>query len=112
LIAAGLTLGVGSAVAISGGYALQHREASALPPLQLARPLSSLASLVSRPLWLGGFAAGIGGWVLYVAALALAPLSLVQACAAGGVGVLALGLPRLTGSSAQASPRRSAGCCC
>lgn len=96
MIAAGLTLGVGSAVAISGGYALQHRGASALPPLQLARPLSSLASLFGRPLWLGGFAAGIGGWVLYVAALALAPLSLVQACAAGGVGVLALGLPRLS----------------
>jgi hypothetical protein len=96
MIAAGLTLGVGSAVAISGGYALQHREAAALPPLSLARPLRSLAALFRRPLWLGGFAAGIGGWALYVAALALAPLSLVQACAAGGVGLLALGLPRLS----------------
>src|SRR5207237_716340 len=40
--------------------------------------------------WLAGFLVGIGGWVLYVAALALAPLSLVQATAAGGIGILAL----------------------
>jgi hypothetical protein len=36
--------------------------------------------------------------VLYVVALRLAPLSLVQACAAGGVGVLAVGLGRLARS--------------
>src|SRR5581483_8589927 len=32
-------------------------------------------------------------WVLYVAALALAPLSLVQATSAGGIGILALLVP-------------------
>ncbi len=42
-------------------------------------------------MWAAGFFAGIGGWVLYVVALRLAPLSLVQAASAGGVGVLALG---------------------
>jgi lysylphosphatidylglycerol synthetase-like protein (DUF2156 family) len=31
-----------------------------------------------------------GGWALYLSALALAPLSLVQACSAGGIGLLAL----------------------
>src|SRR5207247_1224759 len=36
------------------------------------------------------FLVGIGGWVLYVGALAVAPLSLVQATAAGGIGFLAL----------------------
>jgi hypothetical protein len=92
----GLVLAVASAVAINGGYALQHQHASALPPLTLRRPLHSLLALFRSGRWLAGFLAGIGGWVLYVAALALAPLSLVQACAAGGIGVLAVGVGRLT----------------
>src|SRR5207247_567169 len=39
---------------------------------------------------------GIGGWVLYVVALALAPLSLVQATAAGGIALLAALVGRLS----------------
>jgi hypothetical protein len=94
-LAGGLVLAVASAVAINGGYALQHREASSLPALTPRRPIHSLALLFRQRLWLAGFLGGIFGWVLYVAALALAPLSLVQACAAGGVAILALGLGRL-----------------
>src|SRR5207244_11124614 len=44
--------------------------------------------LGDRP-WLIGFAMESSGFLLYVAALALAPLSLVQSIAAGGIGVLA-----------------------
>jgi hypothetical protein len=98
VIVLGLVLAVASAVAIDGGYVLQHREAAALPPLSLRRPIASLRSLFRNGWWLFGFLAGIGGWVVYVAALKLAPLSLVQACAAGGIGVLALGLGRLAAS--------------
>ena len=36
-----------------------------------------------------------GGFALYVGALALAPLSLVQATAAGGIGILAVMVARL-----------------
>jgi hypothetical protein len=97
-LAGGLVLAVASAVAINGGYALQHREAAVLPPLSPRRPLRSLRSLFRVRRWLAGFLAGIGGWVLYVVALRLAPLSLVQACAAGGVGVLAVGIGRLARS--------------
>ena len=94
----GLVLAALSAVAINGGYALQHREAAALPPLSLRAPVRSLLSLFRVRWWLAGFVAGIGGWVLYVVALRLAPLSLVQACAAGGVGILAVGVGRLARS--------------
>ena len=38
----------------------------------------------------------MGGFVLYVVALALAPLSLVQATAAGGIGILAIMVSRIT----------------
>jgi hypothetical protein len=61
----------------------------------LRRPLQSLALLFRSGRWAVGFFAGIGGWVLYVAALRLAPLSLVQAASAGGIVVLALGGARL-----------------
>src|SRR5205823_6980229 len=48
------------------------------------------ALLFRHPRWLLGFLVGIGGWVLYVAALRVAPLSLVQSASAGGIGILAL----------------------
>jgi hypothetical protein len=94
-IALGLLLAIASAVAINGGYALQHAAASALPPLSLRRPLASLLALARARRWLVGFLGGVGGWVLYVVALRLAPLSIVQAAAAGGIGVLAIGGGRL-----------------
>jgi hypothetical protein len=95
VIVTGLVLAAASAVAINGGYAMQHSAASRLPPLTLRRPMRSFRSLLAQRRWLVGFLSGIGGWVLYVIALRLAPLSLVQAAAAGGIGVLALGGGRL-----------------
>jgi hypothetical protein len=95
VIAAGLVLSVVSAVAINGGYSLQHASASRLPPLRLRRPLQAVLALFGNRRWLVGFLAGVGGWVFYVEALRLAPLSLVQAASAGGIGVLALGAGRL-----------------
>lgn len=88
--AAGLALALASAVALNWGFFAQHGAASELPPLTLRRPVASLLSLLRDLSWLLGFLAGVGGWVLYVAALALAPLSLVQAASAGGIAVLAL----------------------
>jgi hypothetical protein len=88
-VAAGLVLALSSAGALNWGYYIQHGAASALPPLTIRRPLRSLASLFGNKRWLIGFWTGIGGWVLYVVALTLAPLSLVQACSAGGLAILA-----------------------
>ncbi|HYA09392.1 MAG TPA: hypothetical protein VEG24_07365 [Gaiellaceae bacterium] len=88
-LAAGLILALSSAFALNWGWIAQHGAASALPSLSLRRPLASLHVLFANPSWVVGFAVGIGGWVLYVGALALAPLSLVQAVSAGGIGVLA-----------------------
>jgi hypothetical protein len=93
---AGLLLAIAGAVAINGGYVLQHSAAASLPRLTLRRPLHSLVLLVRSGRWAVGFFAGIAGWVLYVVALRLAPLSIVQAASAGGIGVLALGLGRLS----------------
>lgn len=103
-LAAGLTLALASAGALNWGFFTQHGAASGLPPLTLRRPLSSLRRLFGDLRWLSGFAAGIGGWALYVAALALAPLSLVQAVSAGGIGLLALLVSR--GGRVTATERR------
>jgi hypothetical protein len=98
VIALGLLLAIAGAVAINGGYVLQHAAASSLPELKLRRPVHSLVLLFRSGRWAVGFFGGIAGWVLYVAALRFAPLSLVQAASAGGIGVLALGLGRLSSS--------------
>ena len=96
MIALALLLALASAAALNWSYLVQHGEAAGMPPLTLRHPLRSLRHLFTNVRWLVGFFTGIGGWVLYVAALALAPLSLVQAVAAGGIGLLALFVWRLT----------------
>ena len=90
MIAAGLALALVSAFALNWAFFRQHDVASGLPPLSIRRPLASLRALFGSPRWLVGFSVGIAGWAAYIAALRLAPLSLVQATAAGGIGVLAL----------------------
>jgi hypothetical protein len=97
-IATALVLSVASAIALNWGYLVQHGAARELPPLSLRAPIRSLRSLFGDLSWLAGFAAGILGWLFYIAALALAPLSLVQGVSAGGIGVLAA-LARRRGDS-------------
>ena len=89
-IAAGLVLALASAFALNWGWIAQHAAASALPPLELRRPIHSLVSLFSESSLARRLLVGLAGWALYVGALALAPLSLVQATSAGGIGLLAL----------------------
>jgi hypothetical protein len=52
--------------------------------------LQSLRAMLSAPRWVLGFVTGIAGWAIYVVALRFAPLSIVQAASASGIGVLAL----------------------
>ena len=70
-------------------YTKEHEAAAALPPLTARRPLRSLGLLLRSRGWLIGFGTETGAWLVYVAALALAPLSLVQAVSASGIAVLA-----------------------
>jgi drug/metabolite transporter (DMT)-like permease len=95
-IALALVLTIISTCALELGYLLQHDVASRLPPLSVRRPVASLRSLLVERRWLAGFGIQVGGFALYVVALALAPLSLVQATAAGGIGILAIMVSRIT----------------
>jgi glycosyltransferase involved in cell wall biosynthesis/drug/metabolite transporter (DMT)-like permease len=86
----GLGLAVLASVALNASFLLQHAGSRAAPPIDPRRPARTLLGLLGSSWWLAGLATGMGGWALHVAALARAPLSLVQAFAAGG---LALTVP-------------------
>lgn len=94
-----LALGVLAAVAASLLYntsiALQALEARGVPHEHSLRP-SLLGRLVRNRRWLGATALGLLGWPLEIAALLLAPLTVVQPCIASGLVLLLwLGATRL-----------------
>jgi len=96
-IALALVITLISTCALNVGYLIEHSVASKLPPLSPRRPIRTARLLLEQRRWLLGFGIEMSGWVLYVVALALAPLSLVQAAAAGGVGILAVMVSRYRG---------------
>ena len=84
-----LLLALASTTLTNVAYLREHDAAASLPALSLRRPLHSAEALLTDRSWLVGFALESGGFALYVAALALAPLTLVQSVSAGGIGILA-----------------------
>lgn len=88
--AAGLALSFFAAVAINWAYSQQHLAVSRMPELSLRRPLRVLGELLRNRAWLLSFGAESVGWILYLAALLLSPLSLVQGVGASGIAALAL----------------------
>jgi drug/metabolite transporter (DMT)-like permease len=90
----GLALGFVSALLTNMAYSLEHDAAAALPPLSPRRPFRSAKFLLRDRRWLTAFATESAGWLMYVAALRLAPLALVQAVTASGVAVLAFATAR------------------
>jgi hypothetical protein len=94
--AGGLLLALASTAALNWGFLRQHGETSQMPSLTIRHHWASLRMLFANLAWLAGFVVGLGGWALYIAALRLAPLSLVQAVSAGGIGLLALLVERTT----------------
>jgi hypothetical protein len=94
-----LALGILCAVAASCLYnasiALQALEAREVPDEHGLRP-SLLGRLIRNRRWLGATALGLAGWPLEIAALLLAPLTVVQPCLASGLILLLwLGATRL-----------------
>jgi len=81
----GILLALLSACAANVAFLCKSRGAMAAPAVELRRPLKSAAALFRSRWWTIGFAVAAGAWTLHVAALALAPLSLVQAVIAGGL---------------------------
>ena len=79
------------------GMLCKHRGACESPEINLRRPMRSAASLFRSRWWSIGFGVASMAWVLHVAAIAVAPLSLVQAVIAGGLVLLAYPATRYFG---------------
>jgi hypothetical protein len=101
----GLILTLASAAALNLAYVIEHEAARTVPPLSVRHPIRSVKLLLANRQWVGGFAIEGLAWGLYVAALAVAPLALVQAVSAGGIGVLAVFVSRFTRTRLQARER-------
>jgi drug/metabolite transporter (DMT)-like permease len=86
----GLLLALLCAFATNLAFLWKHRGAVAAPDIEMRHPLASAANLFRSKWWAIGFAVALVAWILHVAALALAPISLVQAVISGGLVFLAV----------------------
>jgi drug/metabolite transporter (DMT)-like permease len=95
VLALGIIAAVGASVLYNTSIALQALEAREVPHDHSLR-LSLLGRLLRNRRWLGATLLGLAGWPLEIAALLLAPLTVVQPCLASGLVVLLwLGVTRL-----------------
>lgn len=92
----GLLLALTSATLINLGLFVEHRATTDAVRLELRHPLAGMAQLLKSPAWLFGYTAGWIGWGVYVVALWFAPLSLVQGVSAGGLGIIAVLVEKVT----------------
>lgn len=93
----GLLLALACAVATNVGFLYKHRGACAAPAVDIRHPVRTAIELYKSPLFALGMAIAIGAWIFHVAAMSLAPLSLVQSVMAGGVVLLAVMAERCFG---------------
>ena len=95
----GILLAIFCAFATNVGFLLKHRGACAAPDVSLKHPVASAIGLFRSRWFALGMLVALGAWVFHVAALAMAPLSVVQAVIAGGLVFLTVLAERYFGCS-------------
>jgi drug/metabolite transporter (DMT)-like permease len=95
----GIFLALLCALATNVGFLFKHRGACAAPDVDVRHPVASAAGLFRSKWFTIGMLVAVGAWALHVGALALAPLSLVQAVLAGGLVLLTVLAERYFGHS-------------
>jgi drug/metabolite transporter (DMT)-like permease len=93
----GIGLALACALATNLGFLFKHRGACAAPPVTIRHPLRSGRDLFRSKWFTVGMLVAAGAWGLHVGALALAPLSLVQAVISGGLVLLTVLAERFFG---------------
>jgi drug/metabolite transporter (DMT)-like permease len=91
----GLLLALASALATNVAFLFKYRGAMLAAPIRIRHPLQSAAGLFRSTWFAIGWLVAIVAWLLHVGALALAPLSIVQAVLSGGLVFLAVFAERL-----------------
>jgi drug/metabolite transporter (DMT)-like permease len=81
----GILLSLACALATNVAFLLKHRGACAAPDVSLRHPVRSAVGLFRSKWFTIGMLVALVAWTFHVLALAMAPLSLVQAIIAGGL---------------------------
>src|SRR5512132_256872 len=95
----GILLALLCALATNLGFLFKHRGACAAPDVSMRHPVRSAVGLFRSKWFAIGMLVAVGAWCLHVAALALAPLSVVQALISGGLVFLTVLAERYFGCS-------------
>ena len=86
----GLLIALASALATNVAFLFKHRGATRAEPIAVRHPLRGAAALFRSKWFAVGWLVAVLAWALHVGALALAPLSIVQAVLSGGLVFLAV----------------------
>src|SRR4051812_49717000 len=95
----GILLALLCALATNLGFLYKHRGACDAADVDWRHPLRSGAALFQSRWFAIGMLVAVGAWGLHVAAMAMAPLSLVQAVISGGLVFLTVLAERFFGFS-------------
>jgi drug/metabolite transporter (DMT)-like permease len=93
----GIVFSLLTAFASIVGFLFKHRGAVESPPIDWRRPVRSSLALFGSRWYVLGILIAFGSWGFHVAALALAPISIVQSVIAGGLVLLTVTADRLFG---------------
>src|SRR5215208_2295035 len=93
----GLVLALATAFASVVGFLYKHRGAVESPPVEARRPVRTSLALFRSRWYTIGIIVATASWGLHVAALSLAPISLVQSVIAGGLVLLNVVADRVFG---------------
>jgi len=93
----GILLALVCAIATQLAFLYKHRGANEAPSVDVRHPLRSGRELFKSKWFAIGMAIALGAWLFHVAALALAPMSVVQAVLSTGVVMLAVLADRIFG---------------
>src|SRR3954466_11971043 len=95
----GLLLALVTSLMSVVGFFLKHRGAVAAPAVEWRRPWASTVALFRSPVYTLGCVVATTSWGFHVAALGLAPISLVQSVIAGGLVLVTVVADRVFGQS-------------
>lgn len=93
----GILLALACALAANVGFIYKHRGCKAAPAVDVTRPFKTTRSLYASRWFAIGMAVAAVAWIFHVAAMAVAPLSVVQPVLAGGVVLLAVMAEKMLG---------------
>ncbi len=91
----GVLMAVATAFFATVGFLYKHRGAAQSPEVEWQRPVSTSLALFRNRWYVLGIVVAIGSWGFHVAALALAPISVVQSVIAGGLVLLTVVADRM-----------------